>query len=202
MTAGSKAAAGAVPPPHPTSLRSATFPKGEGKKKRPCTLWYKRRSKPRFHSRFSLKGRVVAGRRASASPSLPLAIHMRLFQGLLSAGDRPSLMAPAHATDGVHSDIQLPQYIIMPPRRCQVNRPGKSSEKFPEKGLTNRLAYANLSLLLAATNLWKKSPLFPSVSLTKTCFEPEMLPHRSPGVGVFLPVEICGVQLPNFCQLL
>ena len=48
---------------------------------------------PRFHSRFSLEGRDVAGRRASASPSLPLAFHMRLFRKLLSAGGSFSLAA-------------------------------------------------------------------------------------------------------------
>ena len=96
-------------------------------------------------------------------------------------------MAPAHATDGVHSDIQLPQYIITPPRRCQVNRPGKNSEKFPEILLTNELAYANLSLLLAETNSSLKFLL--SISL-KNMFRTRNAPTPAARRGSFSVVYI------------
>lgn len=78
----------------------------------------------RFHSRFSLNGRLVARRRAPASLSLPLALRMGFPWALLSAGDKASLSASAHATLCVHSDIHLiPQYTTTPSQRCQAGGP-------------------------------------------------------------------------------
>ena len=103
-------------PPFPKSLTENT-----GKEKTPpMSQGHERRNQFRgstlvFHSR-PYRGRTEG----ACVPLAPACTSHGVPRALLSAGDRTSLTASAHATLRVHSDIRLIlQYIIIPAGWCQ-----------------------------------------------------------------------------------